>query len=773
MTSLLLGTLVNSDINNIYNSNIQNKMNNIEMKQASQDFSRAEYLKQFDDLRFDNISEPTSITTGANSFLQRNLDFKNGYSNFQETDMHYDVVSKDKLTHNNMVPNTARRDFSTDSLRAQRKIESFTGISDTWRPKKEIVPLFEPMSDLTWTHGMPAVSNILQNRYLPSNKNNNGNLPFENNVRVRPGVDNKNQGGNYAVYRIKPRTVDELRTDVNKKISYANKPLETVKIGEVRGPDPNLTKYKLPDHREVNFNNLLASKAYVDKPKQTGKFFVDSQRGEKEEYITGPAINRNKGGGPDKNKIKYEPSKKENFTNENTHSVNEVNNRPVMTNAKSYTVCENQRFSTNVDYQAPVGSGDMGSYVIDYKDIPLTTLRQLTIDNPNNQVLSSQEKSNYVFSNDFVLPLNHRQTSNNNDLLGISNQVKQNQIYNNDFAKLTIRQTTSHNQITNNDPSIKGVYSNLTDVTRDTIRQTTSHDTVLNSAYIEKTGQVYNTDNAKTTIREGTSHNLAINVNSNEKTMYSNLTDSLKPTIKQSNLFTVPEKNVKTNIEQTYSNLTDSAKITIREQTENNNHTGALNNSSLDAPYLKNNDSAKPTVKQTTLIATPGGRINNSNMGNYATIDEAKVTTKQTTLLENYNGGARGEIDAQISHQASKNMQIDCRREISSFNRGVNSKADLNGPWEDKIFPTRDETKISSGPYIDRDNVKLNEPLLYSHVSHPFKNLDNSVMPSAKTEIIYPSNKPVIQMSSYYINSNLKDTLKNNSIAINNPYFIH
>ena len=758
MTSLLLGTLVNSDINNIYNSNIQNNINNIEKNQANQDFSKAEYIKQFDELRFDNISEPTAINnmystiTGVNSSLQRNLDFKNGYSNFQETDMHYDVVSKNKFTHNNMVPNTARRDFSTDSNRAQRKIENFTGISSTWRPKKESEPFFEPFIDLTWPTGMPAVSNILQNRYLPSNKNNNGNLPFENNVKVRPGVDNINQGGNYAVYRIKPRTVDELRTDVNKKISYANKPLETVKIGEVRGPDFNLTKYKLPDYRETNFDNLIASKAYVDKPKQTGKFYVDSQRGEQQIYKPGPAINGNKGGGPDKNKIKFEPSKKENFTNDNTRSVNEINNRPVMTNAKSYTVCENQRFSTNVDYQAPVGSSDMGSYVIDYKDIPLTTLRQLTVDNPNNQVLSSQEKSNYVFSNDFILPLNHRQTSNNNDLLGVSTQVNQNQIYNGDFARFTGRQSTSHNQITNNNPAVKSIYSNLTDVTKDTLRQTTSHNTVLNSAYIEKTGQVYNTDNAKTTHREGTSHNLAINVNSNEKTMYSNLTDSLKPTIKQTNLFSVPEKNVKTNIEQTYSNLTDSAKITIREQTENNNHTGTLNNSSLDAPYLKNNDSAKPTVKQTTLLSTPGGRLNNSNMGNYATIDEAKTTIKQTTLLENYNGGIHGEIEEKISHEASNNMQIDCRREISTYNRGANGKADLNGP------------------YIDRDNVKLNEPLLYSHVSHPFKNLDNSVMPSSSA---YPSNKPIIQMSGYYINSNLKDTLKNNSIAINNPYFIH
>ena len=89
-----------------------------------------------------------------------------------------------------------------------------------------------------------AYSTFMINEYIASNKNNNGNLPFQTNVRVMPGIGTENQQGISQVYRVNPRTVDELRSEINQKVSYNNKPLETIKKGEMRGPDFNLTKYK-------------------------------------------------------------------------------------------------------------------------------------------------------------------------------------------------------------------------------------------------------------------------------------------------------------------------------------------------------------------------------------------------------------------------------------------------------------------------------------------------------------------------------------------------
>ena len=360
MSSILLGSLAyngskskkNFDLN--YDSNIEDKMNIIEKQQVRQNHNKPEFLKQFDDLRLDNIDEPVGLNEsyktieGMNSSLQRNLDFANGYSSFQETDMHYDVITKDKFTHNNMVPNTSRRDFSINTDRSQRKLEAFSGIDPMYVTKKEKVPLFQPMPDLTWINGMPTVTTELQHRYLPSTKNNFGNLPFENSVKVRPGLGLENQAGNYSVYRVNPRNIDALRSDINQTVTYDNKPLETIKKGEVRGPNPNLTKYKLPDFRETNFSDLMASKAYIEGQKQTGKFTdINTQRNEKEMYLPGHAVNTNIGNGPDKSKTRFEPGKKESYYNDFTHATTEVNNKPVMTNAKSFKNYENQRVTTN------------------------------------------------------------------------------------------------------------------------------------------------------------------------------------------------------------------------------------------------------------------------------------------------------------------------------------------------------------------------------------------------------------------------------------------
>ena len=86
--------------------------------------------------------------------------------------MHYDVVSKEEFVHNNMTPNTSRRDFDVNADRTQRKLETFTGSFEHYTPKKEKHHLFEPMADLTFTHGMPSITNSVADRYLPSNKNN-------------------------------------------------------------------------------------------------------------------------------------------------------------------------------------------------------------------------------------------------------------------------------------------------------------------------------------------------------------------------------------------------------------------------------------------------------------------------------------------------------------------------------------------------------------------------------------------------------------------------
>ncbi len=796
MSSILLDKSKFKKLDSVYNSNMENIMNNIEYKQANQNFNKPEYLNQFDQLTFDNTSEPSAINDihkGASKILERNLDFQKDFSQFQESDMHYGVVDKYNFTHNNMIPSTSKRDFSNNTnSRHDRKLETFTGISDTYTKKTEKVPLFKPMSDLTWTNGMPAIASKLQNRYLPSNKNNMGDLPFENKIRVVPGLAGENQTGKYSVYRINPVNVDNLRSEINKKVTYENKPLETVKKGEVRGPDFNLTKFKVPDFRERKFSDLLPSKSLYDGPIQTGVFTnVASQRGENEFVQAGPAVNTNIGDIPNKNQSIYGDAKKESYTNDISHGITEVSNKPVMTNVKSFTNYETQRASTNSTYEGPITG--IANYVKDYKDIPLTTLRELMINgNTNIGISGSQEKNGHIFSNDMILPVTNRQQYTTAEMVGAAtSNVKIAPSYNNDNAKETIRQTTSHNIITNANPTEKTGITALEDVARATIRQQTEKTENIGSIKSNLTDSVYykNNDVAKMTIRqqiEKTENIGSIKSNLSDSSYYKN-NDIAKMTIRQQTENTGNIGSAKSNsIDSTYHKNNDIAKMTIRQQTENTGNIGSAKSNSIDGTYHKNNDIAKTTIRQQTentgnigsaksniidstyhknndIAKTTirqqtenteniGGIKSNMNDGTYYkdATDEARMTTKQTTLLKDYVGVTNGEINKPMSHMDANNMTISDCREISTYNRPANGKRDLNGP------------------YIDRDNVKLNEPILFSYVSHPHKTLDFSVTPTVAEETIkqvYKDSRPIVDFSSYYVNPNFINTLKNNPLV--------
>jgi len=799
MSSILLGPLAygskskkkNFDLN--YDSNIEDKMNIIEKQQVRQNHNKPEFLKQFDDLRLDNIDEPVGLNEsyktieGMNSSLQRNLDFANGYSSFQETDMHYDVITKEKFSHNNMVPNTSRRDFSINTDRSQRKLEAFSGIDPMYVTKKEKVPLFQPMPDLTWINGMPTVTTELQNRYLPSSKNNFGNLPFENSVKVRPGLGLENQAGNYSVYRVNPRNIDALRSDINQKVTYDNKPLETIKKGEVRGPDPNLTKYKLPDFRETKISDLIPSKAYIEGKKQTGKFTdVNTQRNEKEIYYTGHSVNTNIGNGPDKSKTRFEPGKKESYYNDFTHATTEVNNKPVMTNAKSFKNYENQRVTTNYEYEGLISNSKGGNYTIDYKDIPLTTARELMIYGDTNiGVSNNNEKGNYVFSNDMVLPTTNREIqSSNNPLLGATSEIKsikarddndtakmtlrtelnhnivlnargeekQSKVYNEDIAKNTSRQQTNHNIISNTrgEELQPRVYNN--DLAKMTSRQGTNHNIISNTRGEELQPRVYNNDLAKITSRQGTNHNIISNTRGEElqPRVYNN--DLAKSTMKHTVLFMAPEKNIRSENELVYVSLQDDAKPTIKQTTiVSSRQTGNPSNALLS--YSRDNDNvAKKTIKQLTEKTQFIGHANEVNFESryVRDLDEvAKPTIRQQTEGTKF-----------IGHTSDKNYESIYVRDLDEV-----AKPTIRQQTEETKFIGHVGDKNYESIYI-RDLDEIAKPTIRQQteetkfVGHAGDKNHESIYVRDLDEIAKPTIRQQTENNKYigHINANNKES---------------
>ena len=292
-------------------------------------------------------------------------------------------------------------------------------------------------------------------------------------------------------------------------------------------------------------------------------------------------------------------------------------------------------------------------------------------------------------------------------------------------------------------------------------------------------------DEARLTGRMTTNHNKTGGANPQDKLVYVPYDDNAKPTIKETTLVNDLVANIN-NISNYSRDDKDIAKLTIRQQTENTEHIGGAKSSLNDGNYIiDNNYNAKITVKETTITPTPLGREFNSDMGNYVidnnynaktTINETtlaptplgrefnsdmgnytrddkdttRVTNKQTTIDTIYIGGIRSEIENKVSHEATDNIELDDRREISTFNRAANGKKDLHGP------------------YINRDNVELNNPLLYSYVPIPHIAMDYSVMPSVSRDTIqkvYIRAKPVVQTSSYYINDCFINTLADNPLV--------
>lgn len=790
-----------------YYSNISDKITKIERDQANNlkksiVEKKPQFFSQFDELRFDTVNEPVAASdshitiTGVNKTLQRGLDLVNGYSGIQD-DLNYGIVSKENFTHNNMAPHTRRRDYSTDNDRSSRKLESFSGVSDYYVPKQEKYNLFEPMKNLTYVNGMPVFTDYLDDRYLASSKNNNGNLPFENNILVRPGLDGEIREGLGTVYRVTPRTTDALRADNNPKITYKNKPLETIKKGEIRGPDFNLTKVKVPDFRVQNFGDLVPVRAMNEKPKQTGEFTnVISQRGEYErEFSSGPSFNPNKGEGPSKNKTTFEQSKKTEGFNDPTHAVYAVNVKPVLQNKDSWSNRETQRTTTNITTPGTFSmTGGGGTYVLDPNNVPITTTRELMLHgNTNIGIAGPQQGANYIFSNDYVIPTTNRDTTSHDKVLGAKGEYTTGITQFEDQAKKTIKETTL---------SYKGGFAapteqlpNLmyTDSAKPTIRQTTFIQTPgMNPVPSQTLGftKDYENDIAKRTIKETTvsyKGGFAAPTDQLPHVMYS---DEAKKTIRETTSVITPGQNPVPNVSNGYTvDYDDVAKTTIKQTTEKNTYESGLYGVDNYTGYARDNkEIAKPTIKQTTLYSTPGMNVgfvdtaagytrdeadearrtirqtteNTQYEGpmygtdNYAGYtrdknDVAKTTIRQTTLLTDYRGGANTEVNQPMSHLAQDNMTICEKREILTYNRPANGGSNV------------------AGPQINKKTTRFNakKPSVY-YVTNPGKSLDQNITPGATKpyrDNTFKNLKPQLTYGNYHTNDIFINTLKDNPLV--------
>ena len=791
MESLLLGTLgylgstqsneqpikANDELDNYYSTNLENNIHRIDINQANSLSKNPDFYQQFDSLKFDNVGRPSCInesTTKRSGFdfnLQRDLDFKNGYSNFQDKNMHYGVVSMENFTHNNMVPYTKRRDVKLNlNNNASLKYEKHTGNNKFWKNKKETEPFFEPFRDLTYTNGVPAFSGEIKNRYVPSSKNNHGNLPFQSDIRVLPGMADQ-VAAPYPVVRVNPRNIDELRSDVNQKVTYINKPLETIKKGEMRGIDPNITKYKLPNYREVTTNNLVqnygpnSSGAMKVRSKVIG---VESQRGENDTYYTGPANDSNQGNLPDVQAVYFNESKKENYLNDNTHAVTGVNIRPVMTNVDSYTNYETERVTTSKDLRASgLSNTNHASYHIDRKAIANTTIKENTINKPLVSNINSTFQNAHVnYTDDAKNTV--RQTTIDKPLVSNINSTFQNAHVNyTDDAKNTVRQTTIDKPLVSNvNSTFQNAHVNYTDDAKKTVRQTTIDKPLVsnvNSTF--QNAHVKNNDQARETIKQTTIDKLeTANISSIKQYIYSNLNDEARKTIKETNIDKPTVSNISSNYENIYIKNNDIAKPTMKQNTviimKNTNITPIQQNI-----HVQNNDQAKPTIKQSTIIKKSSVNIvpmqQNIHVQNN---DQARETIKQTTENNNYISNTSTDVKGVYSNITD--IAKDTIKQTTENNKYIsNTSTDVKGVYSNVTDTARDTIKqtTENNKYIS--NTSTDVKGVYSNVT----DIARDTIKQTTENNNYISNTSTDVKGVYSnVTDSAKDTIKQSTI--NNDY---
>merc|ERR1711907_873038 len=111
MKHIMSGKISKKKLQNIYDTNNKSIVDNEVSRRAAYLSNPENYLYQFNPLMYDNAGLPNESNKGDDIYLQRELNFKEGYSKFDNSSMDYGVVGEKELFHNNMIPNTSSRDI--------------------------------------------------------------------------------------------------------------------------------------------------------------------------------------------------------------------------------------------------------------------------------------------------------------------------------------------------------------------------------------------------------------------------------------------------------------------------------------------------------------------------------------------------------------------------------------------------------------------------------------------------------------------------------------
>lgn len=212
----------------------------------------------------DTVRGYPNANTATDKYFQQNEFEKKAVIGQKTESLTGNYINPDDFKHNNMVPffGGRIRGRGPDLNQSEGILDNLNGTGTLQKRKQEQGPLFRPEENVQWAHGQPNQSDFLQSRVNPSLKMSN--IKPWNEQRVGPGL---NEGfsshgtggfnsGMMARDKWLPKSVDELRTETNPKITFglanhegpANSFIkQTGKIGQVNKYQPDTYYVNSPE----------------------------------------------------------------------------------------------------------------------------------------------------------------------------------------------------------------------------------------------------------------------------------------------------------------------------------------------------------------------------------------------------------------------------------------------------------------------------------------------------------------------------------------------
>lgn len=619
------------------------------------------FLVQFDDQRFDNRglpSAPNDVYKSNNKStlagLERQLSYQGGWAQYDNAGaMSYGVVPEDQLTHDNMMPYFSfKTGYGTNDLLDKtgmnEKRELFTGnLTDTWHKKKEIPRMFTPVGDLSYVYGTPIRPEGEESRY-PTGRFFQNEL-LADPLRVTPGLnlnyDEIGTQGYFDMVRALPKTVDELRTSDNPKITYEGRIIDGMK-GEARSVQAPVISYRPDGFKVTTEADLLPTSDLNKGPKTRDNYIMKEQsRPEQQIEYTGGAYSSSESVGqnvPESMRPKVKYSAKPIFTLPKPLQKFARTETQFNPNLNSYENQATIRSTTGqTEHFGPVTNTSGMTTYANQQDVARSTIKETTASEPQKFTFVGPNTMRGTVHNMDIANPTIKETTIENKLnpYAVSLNTMQ-RVYVSDVMKPTIKETTEQAIVPSNIASDNhNIYANWSDNQKITMKQTTVE--IPRNTEVFAIGQSQRTPNyqdlARNTIKETTvaipQQTVVTPVNQQQRAP--NCQDLAKTTLKESTV-QIPYQTMVTPVGQSQRtpNYQDVTRTTLKESTVQIPYQTMVTPVGQSQRTPNYQDLARTTMKESTVeipyqtMVTPVGQ--SQRTPNYQ--DMARTTVKESTV---------------------------------------------------------------------------------------------------------------------------------------------